>query len=356
LDESSALEDAGNGLFYTLNDSGSEPILYTIDGHGSLISTINLEDFGVKNEDWEALAADDLYLYIGDFGNNWNRRKNLRIYRISKAQLRRGWGTASLINFTPSEQKAFPPHDRDLQYDFEGFHADSKSLVLFSKNRTEPFNGYTRIYRIPKTPGSYTIACEDSVKLYGTEMFEGWVTGADFSTDQNLTALISGPTLHFLVKDKNDQFLDVPAHLSYTQKEAVLFAANQRIIATDEKNATSPGWIYTYDYAPLINAVDSCRKQPARVLNPNFRRQESLVLSLSFIFQPNFLISVEDEQGNLVYQERYQEKYYARPLGDSYNIIQNKTLILPASNWPVGRLTVKIDHPFETIVTQINVR
>ena len=82
IQESSGLLLA-EGRFITHNDSGDQPVLYVLD-------TANLEIVrrvavkGVRNTDWEALAEDDKYFYIGDFGNNEGNRRDLRILKISK--------------------------------------------------------------------------------------------------------------------------------------------------------------------------------------------------------------------------------------------------------------------------------
>ena len=35
-----------------------------------------------KNKDWEDITRDDKYIYIADMGNNFNNRKDLKIYKI----------------------------------------------------------------------------------------------------------------------------------------------------------------------------------------------------------------------------------------------------------------------------------
>ena len=37
----------------------------------------------VKNYDWESLAADNNFIYVGDFGNNFSNRDNLTILKIN---------------------------------------------------------------------------------------------------------------------------------------------------------------------------------------------------------------------------------------------------------------------------------
>ena len=80
VDESSGLLFLG-GRLITHNDSGGEASLYEIDPPtGTVIRTVQIQ--GAANRDWEDIAMDDTYIYIGDFGNNSGTRRDLRIYRV----------------------------------------------------------------------------------------------------------------------------------------------------------------------------------------------------------------------------------------------------------------------------------
>lgn len=69
-----------NGKLYTLNDSGNDPELFEISKtSGEIINTLKVNG---KNKDWEALANDGTHFYIGDFGNNGGKRRDLEIYKI----------------------------------------------------------------------------------------------------------------------------------------------------------------------------------------------------------------------------------------------------------------------------------
>src|SRR5690554_3360487 len=67
--------------FITLNDSGNEPELYVFNKKGEITHICFIKN--VKNIDWEALAYDGQeYLYIGDIGNNENKRQDLAIHKV----------------------------------------------------------------------------------------------------------------------------------------------------------------------------------------------------------------------------------------------------------------------------------
>ena len=72
-------------LLWMVNDAGNSSILYGLDQKGNILKELKIN---AKNKDWEELTSDDDgNLYIGDFGNNDNDRKNLAILKIKKEDL-----------------------------------------------------------------------------------------------------------------------------------------------------------------------------------------------------------------------------------------------------------------------------
>lgn len=82
IDESSGLETTSNGEFWSFNDSNGAPALYQFDTTGTLNRVLNINN--ATNVDWEDMTKDGAgNLYVGDFGNNDNDRRNLVVYKIS---------------------------------------------------------------------------------------------------------------------------------------------------------------------------------------------------------------------------------------------------------------------------------
>ena len=80
--------DKKSELFWMINDGGNKERLYGVSTDGKIIEEIKVD---AKNHDWEDLTKDDKgNIYIGDFGNNQNRRKNLKILKIKKTDLDNG--------------------------------------------------------------------------------------------------------------------------------------------------------------------------------------------------------------------------------------------------------------------------
>ena len=187
LSEVSGLFYAGPDSLWWHNDSGDAPRLFLTDGGGKLIRTVNLPQ--IRHVDWEDLTADDQgRIYIGDFGNNANQRKDLRIYRFDPPS-----GQIDSIDFHLADQKAFPPPPEQANFDLEAFFWANDSLHLFSKNRLQKGNYFSKHYILPATIGTQEAKVKDSIFLR-----KRVVTGAAISPDYQTVALIGYNYKRFL--------------------------------------------------------------------------------------------------------------------------------------------------------------
>ena len=70
------------GVFWTINDSGNGPTLFAFGRDGHLLAEFPVN---VRNNDWEAVTADDEgHLFIGDIGNNAHDRDRVIVYRLAE--------------------------------------------------------------------------------------------------------------------------------------------------------------------------------------------------------------------------------------------------------------------------------
>jgi hypothetical protein len=254
LSESSGLALGQGNSFWTHNDSGNEPILYQIDSTGKMLRQVRVR---VPNIDWEDLAQDDNgNIYIADLGNNGNTRQNLGIYRISAASLAAG-DTVSVdtINLRYAEQSSFPPRSSQLHFDVEALLWAGDSLHIFTKNRTNPFDGWVYHYMLPDQPGNYTVSRVDSFNTGGDFKEAYWIGAADVSKN--------GKRMILLSYDKMWVFSCYPGHsflkgyglevglFILTQKEGLVFKGDQRILLTDERFLVTGGRMYEADISGL---------------------------------------------------------------------------------------------------------
>ncbi len=169
-----------NNTLITHNDN-TDTLLYTLDtGTAAIIQTYPLQ--AVVNNDWEEIAQDDNYIYIGDFGNNGNgNRTDLNILRISKASLLSSNPLADSINFVYENQVDFTPTGaNNTDFDCEAFIVTTDSIFLFSK---QWLSHKTALYALPKTPGNHT------AMLKATYDVQGLITGAAYLEQEHLIAL-----------------------------------------------------------------------------------------------------------------------------------------------------------------------
>ncbi|EMR04284.1 esterase-like activity of phytase family protein [Cesiribacter andamanensis] len=222
LRESSGLAHAGGGAFWTLVDGGGEAALFKIASNGQLLERLPLP---LHNQDWESLTrSPDGTLYIGDFGNNLNQRRNLRIFKVDPLSQQ-----IDTISFYWADQQAFPPSKKGMNYDCEAFFWYQGRLHLFTKAR-----GDKRVqhYSLPDTAGSY--AAQPLESAYVNDL----VTGADISPDGRTLALLTYGKVYLFAVQGPEHMLQQPIsclRLPWTgQAEAILFLSNSSLLVGNE--------------------------------------------------------------------------------------------------------------------------
>jgi len=202
-----------DNAFWTINDSGNAPILYKLDTvTGNIIQRITV--LNSTNVDWETLAQDEDYIYIGDVGNNSGNRDDLGIYILTKANIPSS-GDASVnsshISLTYSDYPNGHVKRNENNFDCEALITIGDSLYLFSKDWGD---NQTRLYRLPKTPGDYV------AQLLYTYDANGLVTGADYNATAKEVTLIG-----------YDKDTAIPFFwLLFNYHDQVLFSGNKRRI------------------------------------------------------------------------------------------------------------------------------
>lgn len=248
IKESSAVEvTEKSDLIWTLEDSGNEPQLFALDTKGALVHTVTITD--AQNNDWEDLTSDKQgNLYIGDFGNNKNERKDLSIYKISASDLnKKEASVAEKISFFFPEQTLFPPKKSERFYDVESFFLFKDHFYLFTKNRSSKFDGTTLLYQVPNESGNHPAKLISSFKT--CDNFNHCaVTSADISPDGKKVALLSSDKVWIFTDFNSNNFLSGKVKQidlkSFTQKEGICFVGNEKLYITDEKDKKTGGKLY----------------------------------------------------------------------------------------------------------------
>lgn len=237
-----------DNLLWALEDSGNANAVYGLNfENGKIEKSIIIT--GTENIDWEDITKDkEGNLYIGDFGNNDNLRKDLCIYKIDANSLNQeAVKPAYKITFAYPEQKDFPPKKTELFYDVEGFFEFKNNFYLFTKNRSKGFDGTAFLYKIPNTPGFHQAQFMGEFKTCDNYNHCA-ITSAAISPDASKMVVLCHDKMvafenfqgdSFLKGDKTNLDLD-----HFSQKEAVCFKDNDRLIIADEKTKSVGGNVY----------------------------------------------------------------------------------------------------------------
>ncbi|MFD2586443.1 hypothetical protein ACFSQJ_05855 [Croceitalea marina] len=249
LSEVSGIAIYNDHLIWVIEDNGNKDDIYAVNHQAIMVKSLDVKD--AENKDWEDLTTDkEGNLYIGDFGNNGNYRKDLSIYKLPNPEREKGNKIPSdKITFHYPEQKKFPPKKSRLIYDAEAFFHWDGHLYIFTKDRSRPYLGKTLVYRIPDKKGNHKAKLVGTINLCNDQDHCS-VTGADISEDGKTIALIGYGYL-YLGKDFN---IDIISETKFdsiylkheTQIESVCFLDNTTILIADEQSKTKGRNLYSY--------------------------------------------------------------------------------------------------------------
>ncbi|SHM58309.1 SdiA-regulated [Flavobacterium chilense] len=236
-------------MIYTLEDSGNKNAIYALNAKGKIAKTITITN--ATNVDWEDITKDkNENIYIGDFGNNDNERKDLCIYKIAKNQLNKDQAVAEYkISFSYPEQTEFPPKKKELFYDVESFFELNGYFYLFTKNRSKGFDGTAFIYKIKNAAGT-----QKAVRIGEFKTCDNYnhcvLTSATISPDGKKVVLLSHDKIVVFKGYKGDLFhKGSQSEISlnhFSQKEAIVFKDNNTLLIADEKSNKIGGNVYEF--------------------------------------------------------------------------------------------------------------
>lgn len=245
-----------NNLLYAIEDSGNPNEVIVMDTLGRITKNIMVSN--VDNIDWEDLTFDNKgNLYIGDFGNNDNVRKDLAIHKINQSNLQNNEvKTEYKITFEYPEQTNFPPKRKDLMFDAEAFFEYNGNFYLFTKNRSRGFDGTSYIYKVPNTSGHHQAKLIKKIKTC-SDYHNCAITSAAISPNGSKFVLLSHSKVWLFENySKNDitSVEMIELHLNhYSQKEAICFKNNEELLIADERVKKNGGKFYETNINILKN-------------------------------------------------------------------------------------------------------
>ncbi len=188
-----AVSPRSDDFLWIINDSGGTPEIHLCDSDGASRGSVSVG--GVKNNDWEDLAAfvykGESYLLIADTGDNSSRREEVRLLVVREPKLpKAGRNVAGEIPLAWSIGFTFEGGSRDCEA--VAVDVRQEKIVLISK-RTDP----PAVYELPLRP----IEKNPVAKLAGNTRtiapnlsflpYRNQPTGLDISADGKLAAIIT---------------------------------------------------------------------------------------------------------------------------------------------------------------------
>lgn len=168
-----------DGFLWTMNDD-TDTRLYQLDTGTAMITDAYLVQ-GVVNHDWEEMAQDPDYIYVGDFGNNGGDRKDLHILRIEKKSMSSAQPEIDTIWFSYSDQRNFNSNGfNQTDFDCEAFIIASDQIYLFTK---QWLSMNTTLYELSKKPGAHVAQKREVFPI------DGLVTGSTCLEEERLLVL-----------------------------------------------------------------------------------------------------------------------------------------------------------------------
>lgn len=239
LKEISGIEFDKFKRLWAINDSGDDPKLYRLNEDGSIAKEVLVTN--AKNIDWEDMTQNDFgHFFLGDFGNNKQERKWLTIYKIENPiDIKTDTTEAEIIKFTYPELDGSPITPDKRNFDLEAFVAFGRHLYLFTKNRTEPFDGITNVYKVGDHAANFDAQLIGSFKTCTTMEKLCWITSAALSPDRTKLVLLDSTSIWLFENFTGDKFFSGDVSRIdlgiVTQKEAITFYDENTIVFTDEE-------------------------------------------------------------------------------------------------------------------------
>ena len=234
--------------------------LYELDTlDGSIVHIDSLTQ--VLNKEWEEIAQDSAYIYLGDFGNNSNgNRTDLHILRVLKSSIHSAMPMIDTIFFSYEDQTDFTPSGANhTDFDCEAFIVTKDSIYLFTK---QWISKQSKIYVLPKLPGTYLASSKAIFNV------NGLISGATYFDAKRLVVLcgytnLLSPFTYLLYDYNGHEFYSgnkrrIDISLPFHQIEGIAsldglsyFMSNENFVQPPIVN--SPQQLHKFDFSAYLS-------------------------------------------------------------------------------------------------------
>jgi hypothetical protein len=317
----SGLAFDGNRL-WTHNDSGHSPELFAIDTlSGQVRQRVTVRN--ASNIDWEDLAFDGTFLYVGDFGNNLGDRLDLTIYKIRLSAIGLAASAevdAQKIEFSFPDQTDFSPALYNHSFDCEAFFYYQGFLHLFTKDwKTK----HTTHYTMPVQEGKYVATRKESFEV------KGLITGADITATGEVALIgydntLAAPTFMWLLYDfpenaffsGNKRRIELGSATATGQIEGITFRAGKYGYISSELFTyaglqLAPPRLYAFQAQQWLTSTitslpDESGGNSQLTIGPNPFYEELLVGLPAAAALEKIRIEIRDGKGRLISTNQYR--------------------------------------------------
>lgn len=245
INESSGLVQSrcNADVFWTHNDSGDSEFIYALNEKGEKLGVWQVKD--AKNIDWEDIATykdqfGKCFLYIGDIGNNNNKRSQLTIYKVAEPTV-----SESDKNSSKKDPKETEPAEAinfrypNKTHDAETLlvHPQTAEIYVLTKSLVDP----SEIYKIGKKAEKIATISVPAVP-------NGMLTGGEISPDEKKVVLCDYFDGYELILPSNSRNFDEiwkqkPIKIELgkrKQGEAISYSSDSKAIYATSEGKNSP--------------------------------------------------------------------------------------------------------------------
>lgn len=228
-----------SNVFWTHNDSGGGEFIFAINEKGEKLGTWKVT--GAKNNDWEDMAtfkdqSGKCFLYLGDIGNNNDKKTQLMIYKVAEPQVTEAAKDTNRKKPGQTEQAEV------LKFSYPDGPHDAETLLV------HPMTGEIYVLTKEMVTLSQVFKIGQKVEKVGSisvpAIPNGLLTGGEISPDGKRVLLCDYYAAYEIVLPDNDKNFDDIWKQEVTkielgereQGEAVCYSADgTKIYATSEK-------------------------------------------------------------------------------------------------------------------------
>ncbi|WP_419868779.1 hypothetical protein [Chryseobacterium sp. CT-SW4] len=233
---------------WTIEDHGNKNVVYGLDREGKLEAEVLVD---AENTDWEDIISDTSgNIYIGNFGNNNNDRRDLAILKLDLTSP--SASTTKVVQTTTFHyegQTEFPPKKSGWLYDCEAFVEMDGNFYLFTKNRSKGFDGTFLVFKVPNKEGDFEAKLIGKLKLDGGYN-DAAITSASINAKKDKIVLLTHKNIHilsgFTADDFNAARIEKVSLNHNSQKEGVVFLDDSTLLIADEKEKKDGGKVYRF--------------------------------------------------------------------------------------------------------------